>query len=84
MTDSEPDLTLLTGILTIQAAVYGVISRLWDLRIPLSYKKVKEIKKRMMVISQSRRESNCSIFYLLEQNWVLTSDRWSVYNNSER
>ena len=36
MTRSEPDLTVLTGVLTDQAAVYGVIARLRDIGIPLS------------------------------------------------
>ncbi len=36
MTYSEPDLTVLTGLLPDQSALYGVISRLRDLGIPLS------------------------------------------------
>jgi hypothetical protein len=36
LTHSEPDQTMLTGILPDQAAVYGVIARLRDLGIPLT------------------------------------------------
>lgn len=36
VTYTEPDLTVLTGILIDQTAVYGVISRLRDIGIPLS------------------------------------------------
>jgi hypothetical protein len=43
MSYSEPDQTMLTGILPDQAAVYGVISRLRDLGIPLSSVKIEPI-----------------------------------------
>ena len=45
VTHAEPDQTVLTGVLTDQAAVYGVISRLRDLGIPLSCVGVDEIEK---------------------------------------
>ncbi len=41
---SGPDHTVLTGVLADQAAVYGVISRLRDLAIPLSGVSVKTIE----------------------------------------
>ncbi len=44
VTHSGPDHTLLTGLLPDQAAVYGVISRLRDLGIPLFTVKVEAIE----------------------------------------
>jgi len=44
VTHSESDQTVLTGILQDQAAVYGVISRLRDLGIPLSGVSVEAIE----------------------------------------
>ena len=44
MTYSEPGLTVLTGVLSDQAAVYGVIARLRDLGISLSSVRVEAIE----------------------------------------
>ena len=44
VTHSEPNLTVLTGVLTDQAAVYGVISRLRNLGIPLSSVRVDAVE----------------------------------------
>ena len=44
VTHSEPNLTVLTGLLTDQAAVYGVISRLRNLGIPLSSVRVDAVE----------------------------------------
>lgn len=44
VTHAEPDLTVLTGVLSDQAAVYGVIARLRDLGIPLSSVRVEAIE----------------------------------------
>ena len=45
MTHPEFDQTVLTGVLPDQAAVYGVISHLRDLGIPLSTVRIKSIRK---------------------------------------
>ncbi len=42
---SEPDQSILTGILPDQAAVYGVISRLRDLGLPLSTVRIEAFVK---------------------------------------
>ncbi len=44
ITHSAPGQTALTGVLTDQAAVYGVISRLRDLGLPLSVVRVEAIE----------------------------------------
>ena len=44
VTHSEPEQTVLTGVLTDQATVYGVISRLRDPGIPLSCVSVEAIE----------------------------------------
>jgi len=44
VTHSEPNLTVLTGVLMDQAAVYGVISRLRNLGIPLSSVRVDAVE----------------------------------------
>jgi hypothetical protein len=44
ITYSEPDRSILTGVLTDQAAVYGVISRLRDLAIPLASVRIETIE----------------------------------------
>ena len=45
MTHCEPNLTMLTGILSDQAAVYGIISRLRNLGVPLTSGKVEAVEK---------------------------------------
>ena len=44
LTHTEPDQTVLTGVLPDQSAVYGVIARLRDLGIPLSSVSVEAIE----------------------------------------
>jgi len=44
VTYSEPDLTVLTGVLPDQSAVYGVIARLRDIGCPLSSVRVKPVE----------------------------------------
>jgi hypothetical protein len=44
VTHSEPNQSLLTGCLPDQAAVYGVISRLRDIGIPLSSVSIKTVE----------------------------------------
>ncbi len=44
ITHAEPNRTVLTGVLTDQAAVYGVISRLRDLGTSLSTVRVEAIE----------------------------------------
>ena len=58
LTHSEQDQTVLTGILPDQAAVYGVISRLRDLGIPLSSVCIEAIETNKGETTNKHEEQN--------------------------
>jgi hypothetical protein len=46
ISQSDPDETILTGLVTDQAALYGIIARLRDLGLELSSVKSRKIKEK--------------------------------------